>query len=59
MAAEWLNAALIGYYPTGPSEVALRGKNIPLRNEWMGILDFIDVEQQCKIGPEATHLACF
>jgi hypothetical protein len=45
MAAEWLSEALIGYYPTGKSDAAWLGKNIPLENLWMGIPDSVEVEQ--------------
>jgi hypothetical protein len=44
MAAEWLKK-LFGYYPTRASEHGLPGKNIPLGNEWMGILALVEFEQ--------------
>jgi hypothetical protein len=49
--------ALIGYYPTGLSDVTRPAKNIPLGNEWMGILDSVEVEQSMPCHRRITRRA--
>jgi hypothetical protein len=57
MAAEWLSEALIGSYPTAWSDMTWLRKNIPLGNEWMGILDSVEVEQSPLCHGSVTHRA--